>query len=243
MAATTMERAQLERFARTRDPELRRNLIEHYLPLAYSVARRFVSADRAREDLNQVAALALVHAVDRFDPAHGTEFTTFAVPTITGEIRRHLRDHEWTVRPPRRLYELLTRIKRATRDFEQREQRAPTLAELAEATGCSEEELVEASLATRSRHVLSLQAPVGSEGEATLGDMLPASDDELARADHRLLVQDELRRLPVRSRRVLVMRYVGDLTQNEIGRHLGISQMQVSRTLREALDTLGSASA
>ena len=239
--ARLREQVDFRRFARTREPRLRDELIERHLPLANSVARRFATTRDGHEDLQQVAAVALVHAVDRFDPERGTTFSTFAVPTIAGEIRRHLRDHDWGVRPPRRLYELSTRSERTATLFEQRHRRAPSPAELARRLDCAPEELMEAFEAMRARRWLSLEAPIARSGEAgVIGDLLVSEDDSLERSERIVALQHELRRLPRRARRVVVLRFFGDLSQTEIAARLGISQMQVSRTLRESLKTLSS---
>lgn len=226
------EQADFRRFARTREDRLRNQLIERHLPLANSVARRFAAARDDREDLEQVAAVALVRAVDRFDPDLGAAFSTFAVPTIAGEIRRYLRDHDWGVRPPRRLYELSTRAERAAALFEQRHHRSPSPAELASQLDCTPEELVEALEAMRGRRWLSLEAPLARSGDGgVLGDLLVSEGDSLERSERTVALQEELRRLPRRARRVVVLRFFGDLSQMEIAARVGISQMQVSRIL------------
>jgi RNA polymerase sigma-B factor len=232
------DQALLRRFAATRDPALRETLIERFLPLARSVARRYASGHEPLEDLEQVAALGLVKAVDRYDPAVGTRFSTYAVPTILGELRRHFRDHGWMVRVSRRLQELTLRIRSEAESFEQRHGRPATLAELAAILDVSEEMVMEAHALGTARAPVSLDAPVAGPEAVSLGELLGDDDPGVNRVDELQTARALIRELPLRSRRALGMRFLEDLTQAEIAQRMGVSQMQVSRILRDALDRL-----
>ena len=221
------------------DAGARDELIERFLPLAHAVARRYERPGEPLDDLFQVASLALVKAVDRFDAARGHAFTSFAVPTIVGEIKRHFRDRTWEVRPPRRLLELTLRVEKAAGEIALQRGSAATVAELARATGAPEELVLEALQAHAGRNRISLQAPVGMrDHEQQLQDTIGVSDAGYARAEDRALVDGLLGYLSARERDVVRLRFERDLTQAEIGAMLQISQMQVSRILRESLDRL-----
>ncbi|MEA2223844.1 MAG: polymerase sigma-B factor [Solirubrobacteraceae bacterium] len=221
------------------DRDARNALIERFLPLAGSVARRYAPSGEPLEDLVQVASLALVKAVDRFDVNRGYAFSSFAVPTIVGELKRHFRDRTWVVRPPRELQDLTLRIDRAAIRLSQQLDGAPTVTQLAVALEATEEHVLEAMQARDARHGLSLQAPVrGPEDEQLLQDRLGHSDEGYDRADDRAILEGLLAYLPARSRRVLRLRFEHELTQADIGALLGISQMQVSRIVRESITRL-----
>ncbi len=218
------------------DRAARDELVGRFIPLARSLARRFEHSGEPLEDLVQVASLALVKAIDRFDPARGNAFTSFAVPTIVGELKRHFRDRTWSVRPPRDLQELIQRIDRISSRLAQEIDRMPTVAELSDATGVGEERILEALEARNGRGGVSLQAPL-SRGEdgASIEETLGADDDAYALAEMRSLLDALCVGLPDRSRDVLRMRFAQDMTQSEIGARLGVSQMQVSRILRQSI--------
>jgi RNA polymerase sigma-B factor len=221
------------------DPRSRDDIVEEFLPLAHSMARRYAHSGEPLEDLVQVASLALVKAIDRFDPARGVAFSSFAVPTILGELKRHFRDRSWTVRPPRDLQELSLRVDRAATRLDQQLDRAPTVAELAEAVGTTDELVLEAMQARRGRGALSFDAPVaaGRDSEQTsLQDVLGASDDGYMLAETRVDVDGLLAGLPQRNREILRLRFEEDLTQAEIGEAFGVSQMQISRIIRQSLE-------
>jgi len=221
------------------DPRAREALIERFLPLARSIARRYEASAEPLEDLVQVASMALVKAVDRYDPSHGYAFSSFAVPTIIGELKRHFRDRSWTVRPPRDLQELTLKIERATRDLWQQHSRAPTVSELAAVIGCSDEQILEALQARAGRGRLSLDAPSGGdEDQPALGERLGSNDAEYELAESRVMVDGLLEMVSPRAREVIRLRYHEDLTQAEIGERLGVSQMQISRILRKTLQQL-----
>ena len=228
-------REKFVRFAETRDPQLRDELTEAYLPLAASLAARY-SGRAEIEDLEQAANLALVKAVDRFDPSKGFEFTTFAWATIAGELKRHLRDKSWGLRVPRRVQERFLVTARAAEDLHQQLGRPPTVRELSERTGLDEEATIEA-LEVRSLHRLpSLDAPVqGGEGEAIERG---APDANFDLADDRDLVQRLVGQLPERERELLRLRFTEQLTQSEIAGRIGVSQMHVSRLLSSTLEQL-----
>ncbi len=221
------------------DRRAREQLIERFLPLARSVARRYERPGEPLDDLVQVASLALVKAVDRFDPELGNAFTSFAVPTIVGELKRYFRDRTWAVRPPRAVQELTVRVDRAAVRLSQQFDRAPTVAQLSAATGDSPEQVLEAMQARAGRRGLSLEAPAGRDEDAlALQDTLGVSDDGYATVEDRADLGGLLAYLSPRDRMVVRLRFEEDLTQSEIGALLGVSQMQISRIVRHAIDQL-----
>jgi RNA polymerase sigma-B factor len=218
------------------DAHARDALVARFMPLARSLARRYESSGEPMEDLVQVASLALVKAIDRFDTSRGHAFTSFAVPTIVGELKRYFRDRTWAVRPPRELQELIMRVDRVSVKLSQELDRAPTVAELADAAGTDEEHVLEALQARSGRGSLSLHAPQSREADAaSLEDSIGCDDDGFEQAESRALLDGLSVGLPARSRDVLRMRFVEDMTQSEIGAELGVSQMQVSRIIRQAI--------
>ncbi len=234
-------RATVERrlFARrdAGDRRARDELAARYLPLARSVARRYEHSGEPIDDLVQVASLALVKAIDRFDPDNGAAFTSYAVPTIAGELKRYFRDKSWAVRPPRGLQEMTLRVEAAVSELTQLHDRAPTIAELAAAIDATDEQVLEALQARGARGALSFDAPGtgGQDDRPTLQDTLASSDDGYGLAEQRAILDPLLRTLSSRSREVLRLRFQDDLTQAEIGARLGVSQMQVSRLIRQAI--------
>lgn len=228
-------REKFVRFAATRNQDLRAELTEAYLPLAASLAGRY--AGRAElDDLEQAANLALVKAVDRFDPARGFEFTTFAWATISGELKRHLRDRSWGLRVPRRVQERFLVTARAAEDLHQQLGRPPTVLELSERTGLDEEATIEA-LEVRSMHRLpSLDAPVpGDDGGPHDHGSIDAAFDK---ADDRDLLERLVGQLDDREQELLRLRFGEQLTQSEIAQRIGVSQMHVSRLLTSTLQQL-----
>jgi RNA polymerase sigma-B factor len=229
----------LARYAVSRDPHLRDALVERYMPLARRLALRYRNTSEPLDDLMQVAAMGLIKAIDRFEPGRGTAFSSFAVPTILGELRRHLRDHSWTVRVPRDTQELAQRLDKASDRLAADLGRAPTVGELAAELGTSEEQLLDAHQARHAHSPASLEAPVGSEdGLLVLADVLGADDDRLEHAEAAVLVDHYLDALPARSRAILRLRFQQELMQREIGDLMGLSQMHVSRLIRQSLDDL-----
>ena len=237
--ARRQEDAELRRFAAGRDPVLRDRLVSAYLPLAYAQARRFRNGPVPLEDLQQVAALGLIKALDRFDPGRGAAFSSFAVPTILGELRRHFRDKTWEVRVPRDIQERAVRLERERERLSPGLGRAPTAAELAERMGCTTEDVVEAMEAANCRSGVSFDAPAGGDEEGrTLGEHLGGVDAGLAQAEASAMVASLLATLPEREQLVLRLRFHEDMTQAEIGVRVGCSQMHVSRILRATLRRL-----
>jgi RNA polymerase sigma-B factor len=226
--------------ARAGDTRAREQLAERYLPLARRLARRYQRSEEPLEDLVQVASLGLLKAIDRFDTARDVAFSSFAVPTILGELKRHFRDRTWAVRVPRDLQELALRVDRAVAELSLGKHRAPTVAELAEALDASEEQVLEALRAAGAYHAGSLDAPrpgragIGTPGES-LADALGEEEDGFERAEERATLAPLLAHVSSRERLVLTLRFGEDLTQAEIGERIGVSQMQVSRLIRQAL--------
>ena len=239
----TTDEARLRRFGAERRPEDRAWLVERYLPLARHVAARYRGGSEPLEDLEQVASLALVKAIDRFDATRGTSFSSFAVPTISGELRRHFRDHTWALRVPRDLQELAVKVGKAEPALQLELGRVPTAAEVADHLGCSIEELLEARDAAGANRMSSLDAPVASEEDegASLADLLGADDDGLEHVERALTVDSALESLDAREREILRLRFHEELTQAAIGERVGLSQMHVSRLIRQALETLRAA--
>lgn len=222
-------------FQRHRD-----KIIERCLPLADHIARRFEGRGEPRDDLVQVARVGLVSAVVRFDVATGSDFVSFAVPTIMGEVRRHFRDNSWSVKVPRRLKELHLRLGSANAELSQRLGRAPTATELAEELGMEREEVVEGLVAGSSYNTLSIDTGGGSEDDEAraIADVLGDVDAGLDRIEDREALRPLLEALPERERTVLVLRFFESMTQTQIAERVGISQMHVSRLLARSLARL-----
>ncbi|GGK09752.1 hypothetical protein GCM10010123_44580 [Pilimelia anulata] len=210
------------------------------LPFAARLARRYRNRGEPLEDLEQVARLGLVKAVDRYDPARGS-FTAFAVITITGELRRHFRDHSWGVHVPRRLQELSLDVTQATAVLTSELSRAPNIAEIADYLGVVEADVRTGQELAAAYTATSLNRPVSEDGRAELGELLGAPDGELSLVEDRLTVTTLIGRMPARERRILAMRFYGNHTQDEIAAQFGISQMHVSRLLSKALTWLRTA--
>jgi RNA polymerase sigma-B factor len=233
------DRILFERYQRTGDRLVRDELVERFMPLAHKLVRRYSRAAEPLEDLTQVAAVGLIKAVERFDPARGIAFSSYAVPTISGELKRYFRDYSWAVRPPRDLQELALRVDQVATDLARKLDRSPTTAELSEAAGVTEEQLLEAIQARSARGALSLQAPTGDAGDSgTLEDWIGQDDGGLESAEMHADLAALLLRLTVREREILRMRFEEDMTQAEIGAIVGVSQMQISRLIRQALQHL-----
>jgi RNA polymerase sigma-B factor len=235
------ESALFARLARERTPAARDAIVERFMPLARQLARRYAGAAES-DDLEQVAAIGLVKAIDRYDAGRGLAFSSYAVPTIAGEIKRHLRDHAWTVRVPRELQESSLRLDRATEELTAQLGRAPTAAELAKRVGSTVEEVLEARQTVTARRPVSLDQPVnGDEGAETLGALIGIEESAFETAEQAALLGTLMRDLTYRDRLILHLRFVEDRTQSEIGEQVGLSQMQVSRVLRAALSQLQAA--
>lgn len=231
-------RATFLEFAATRDPNLRSELVEAHLGLARHMARRFLNRGESYDDLSQVGAMALVKAVDRFDPDQGVAFTTFATRTILGELKRHFRDRGWAVRAPRRVQELYVQIGASIAQLSQELGRSPTIAELARDVDVSEEEVVAALEAGQGYRAASIDSPGAGAEEETLGERLGVEDSGFAWAENRVELSPLLAELGPRERAILEMRFVEGLSQSEIAARVGLSQMHVSRLLARSLARL-----
>ncbi|MGW7200100.1 RNA polymerase sigma factor SigF [Streptomyces chryseus] len=212
---------------------LRQEIVNAWLPMADRRASRFRNRGEAIEDLRQVAALGLVKAVDRYDPDHGSAFESYAVPTITGEIKRHFRDHMWTLHVPRRVQDLRNRVRAASQELSATVSGpAPTVAEIAEKAGMTEEEALTGLEALDSFTALSLDAQLPGTGDGySLSDALGGPDGALDVIVDREAVKPALNRLPEREKKILYMRFFRDMTQSSIAEDLGLSQMHVSRLI------------
>ena len=239
-ARSRTDRVLFERYHRTRDRRDRDEIVERFMPLARRLAGRYNRRGDSLEDLTQVAAMALVKAVDRFDPTRGLAFSSYAVPTIVGELKRHFRDHGWAVRPPRALAERALLVEAASGQFAAEHHRAPTIAELCgRLDGLGEEDVLDALHAGRAATAASLDAPrAGDDEDGTLAERFGSDDEGFHRAEQRALLDDLMRCVSPRERAILRMRFVEDMTQAEIGDVLGVSQMQISRLLRRALERM-----
>ena len=214
----------LERYAASRDPALRDELFEHYLPLARAVARKFSGRGVETEDLEQVAGMALLKALERFDPARGFRFVTYAVPTITGDVRNYLRDKSGLMRMPRDMRQRLYQMTQEQERFEREHLRTPTAVELSERMGIAPEEFL-ALLALRTQNeAVSLDTPVGEEGDTQLSDLLGSTDDRFERMERSEWAQWLLSKVGDTERELLTLRYRDGLGQRETARRLGISQ-------------------
>jgi RNA polymerase sigma-B factor len=218
---------------------LRDALVEGHLPLVEYLARRFAGRGEPLDDLVQVATIGLIKAIDRFDPERGVEFSTYATPTIAGEVKRHFRDKGWAVRVPRRLQELKLALTRASSDLTQKLGRAPTVAELAQYLELSEEDVLEGLESAHAYSTVSLDAPDSDEDDGpAVADSLGMVDDALEGVEYRESLKPLLEALPPREKRILVLRFFGGMTQSQIASELGISQMHVSRLLARTLAQL-----
>jgi RNA polymerase sigma-B factor len=228
------------RYRRNGDLRARGELIERFLPLAQMLARRYKSRNEPLDDLVQVASLGLVKAVDRYDGERGTEFSSYAVPTILGELRRYFRDSSWAVHVPRGMQERVLRLSSVVEQLSSERGASPTPRQIASAMRIPVEEVIEVLAAAAGHDTLSLDAPVhsGDSESATIADALGAADERFDLAEERPTVASALRRVPERERTILYLRFREDLTQLEIARRLGISQMHVSRLIHRALERL-----
>ena len=228
----------LERYAAGRDPALRDELFERYLPLARAVARKFSGRGVETEDLEQVAGMALLKALERFDPARGFRFVTYAVPTITGDVRNYLRDKSGLMRMPRDMRQRLYQMTQEQERFEREHLRAPTATELAERMGIAPEEFLALLNLRAQSDAVSLDMPVGEEGDTRLSDLLGSADDRFECMERSEWAQWLLSKVGDPERELLTLRYRDGLGQRETAKRLGISQMQVSRLERRALSRL-----
>ncbi|HEY5261853.1 MAG TPA: SigB/SigF/SigG family RNA polymerase sigma factor [Solirubrobacteraceae bacterium] len=240
---TSLGLSDLELFARARtdhDPHARELLVERYLPLARRLARRYQHTDEPIEDLIQVASIGLLKAVDRFDCSREVMFSSYAVPTILGELKRHFRDRTWSVRVPRDLQELALRVDQMVARLSLGQRRSPSVGEIARAVEVSEEQVLEALEAMGAYRASSLDAPRSAREEEveSVAESLGTADRGFDRAEERATIEPLMTRVTERERTVLRLRFHDDLTQAEIGERIGVSQMQVSRLIRQALGRL-----
>jgi len=221
-----------------REP-LRDELVTGFLPVAQHIARRFNNRGEPLDDLVQVATVGLINAVDRYSPDRGTDFFSFAVPTISGEVRRHFRDLGWSMRVPRRLKDLHVSINTAVSNLSQDLGRAPRPSEIAEQLGVPVADVLEGLEASEAYRSSSLDEMLSSEqGSATVGELVGEADAELARVDFQQALRPVLAELAERERTIVLLRFFGNLTQTQIADQVGISQMHVSRLLAQTLDRL-----
>ena len=234
------ERRLFDRYRREGDRVARDALVDRFLPLAHYLARRYRGGGDHTDDLIQVASLGLLKAIDRFDPDRGIAFSSYAVPTILGEIKRYFRDKGWAVRVPRELQERSMAVERLADDLERELGRTPTAVQIAQRMDASVEHVLEARVASWAHHGISLDRPSADdeEGRRTLADGLGFTDDGFRRAEDSVTFDRLLAGLEERERAVLHLRFREDLTQAEIGDRVGISQMHVSRLIRQAIDQL-----
>jgi RNA polymerase sigma-B factor len=228
------ESALFAEYTRTRDPKLREQLITHYIGLVSYLARRFHAADEQLDDLIQVGFMGLMKAIDRFDPARGASFTSYAVPTIVGEIRHYFRDVEQAIPLPRRLHELRLRAAEEVERLSQQLERMPSDAEVAEALDTTPEEIA----ATHAERPLSLDDREASAREPGLNAALRAAGDDIERMEDRATIVQILARLTPRERIVLYLRFYVGLSQAEVAKRLNVSQMQVSRLQHHGLEKI-----
>ncbi len=230
--------AGLVRRCRAGDRAARDELVRRYLPLARRLAARYRHSSESFDDLAQVASLALVKAVDRFDPDHGATLSTYAVPTVVGELKRHFRDRGWSVRMPRDLQERGAKLNRTVEQLANKLGRSPSVAEVAQGLGLDVEEALEAMEAVQAYAAISLEADEGSDEGLSLSDTLGMEDPGFDLVEYGASIGDALDGMSERERAVLHLRFVEDLTQSEIATRIGVSQMQVSRILRRTLSEL-----
>jgi RNA polymerase sigma-B factor len=240
-SAPHRDAALLDAYSSTRDPRLRERLVQRYLPLARYAARQYARGPEPYDDLLQVACLGLLKAIDRFDPERQSAFSSYALPTMSGELRRHFRDRGWAVRPPRDLLEQALHVERTAGDLQRRLVRSPTIAETSAETGLDDEAVLDArqALTARTFTSLSLSTGIDDDAEETILDRrFGTTDDGFEMAEQRATLAPLLARLPSRDRQILRLRFEEDLTQSEIGRRVGLSQMHVSRVIRGSLEHL-----
>jgi RNA polymerase sigma-B factor len=225
------------RFAQTRDPAIREELVRRNMPFAKRLALRYRGASESFDDLLQVANLGLLNAVDRFDPDRGIPFTAFASPTILGELKRHFRDRVWTVRVPRGLHDRMAEVDKAITELTKELQRSPSVGEIAERLEVDQTDVLEVMEANHNRRPLSLDRPAGNDDtdESAPSEWIGEEDDSYELVEGRIALDAALPFLDERERLVLRLRFAEDMTQSQIAERIGHSQMHVSRILRRAL--------
>jgi RNA polymerase sigma-B factor len=234
------DRELFDRVRSGEDPRARELLVDRYLPLARRLARRYQHTDEPIEDLVQVASIGLLKAVDRFDSSREVMFSSYAVPTILGELKRHFRDRTWSVRVPRDLQELALRVDQTITRLSLGHRRSPSVGEVARAVETSEEQVLEALEAMGAYRASSLDVPRSSREDESesFAETIGSTDEGYDRAEERATLEPLMAGITERERTVLRLRFSDDLTQAEIGERIGVSQMQVSRLIRQALARL-----
>jgi RNA polymerase sigma-B factor len=218
---------------------IRDQLVEMHLPLVEYLARRFRNRGEPLDDLIQVATIGLIKSIDRFDLERGVEFSTYATPTIVGEIKRHFRDKGWAIRVPRRLQEMKLSLNKSTAELSQQHGRAPTVAELAKHLDLTEDDVLEGLESANAYSAISLDAPdIADDDSPAVSDSLGAVDDALEGVVYRESLKPLLEALPPREKNILMLRFFSNMTQSQIAADLGISQMHVSRLLARTLAQL-----
>jgi RNA polymerase sigma-B factor len=220
------------------DTDARDRLVEQHLPLVRALARRYAGRGEPLDDLVQVAAIGLIKAIDRFDLERGVELSTYAIPTIVGELKRHFRDSAWSVHVPRRLKDLSQQLNHTMEELRAKLGRSPSVSELAAAVGADEEEVVEALDAGQAYSAVSLSAPSQDDESLMRLDALGVDEVGFETSEHRALLEPGIESLDAREQRILHLRFVGGLTQSQIAAEVGISQMHVSRLIRRSLERM-----
>jgi RNA polymerase sigma-B factor len=234
------DRVLLRRYHEEGDVAAREQLIEQYMSLVRSLARRYSYRGEQLDDLVQIGAIGLIKAIDRFDLNRGVELTTYATPNIIGEIKRHFRDRGWSVRVPRGLQELNVQLSRVVEQLTVQLGRSPTISELAEAAGVQEEEVLEALESGRAYSSLSLSGGGGGDDDGELDPLesLGTEEHEYEISENRAVLAPGFRALEERERKILHLRFFKGLTQSQIAQEVGISQMHVSRLIRRSLEKI-----
>lgn len=234
------DKALLRRYHEEGDLAAREQLIEQYLSLVRSLARRYAYRGEQLDDLVQIGCIGLIKAIDRFDPSRETAFSSYAVPTMLGELKRYFRDNGWAVHVPRGMQERVMQVDNALKDLSRRLGRSPSAAEVAAALGLETEQVLEAMEAASAYDAVSLEAyRFGDEGDGeTYAESIGVEDERFEMVEYGAAIAPTLQALPARDRIVLHLRFVEDMTQAEIAERVGVSQMHVSRLIRRALDRL-----
>jgi RNA polymerase sigma-B factor len=240
---TRADNALLTRYKRQGDAVAREELVERFLPLARQLARRYARPGEPIDDLFQVASMGLLKAIERFNPELGHAFSTFAVPTIVGELKRYFRDTGWAVHVPRPIQERIGHVNRCVAELSRKTGQSPTPHDVAECIGVSVEEVLEAMDAARAFDAISLDTPRGNgNGDGDTGsayaETVGADDERFETVEYKAVIATTMAALPVRDRLILRLRFERDFTQSEIAERLGISQMHVSRIIRRSLQRL-----
>ena len=239
-AARDRTRELLREYQATHDPAIREELVQRNADLVHFIARRYANRGEPLEDIEQVGFLGLINAIERFDPSLENEFSTFATPTIAGEIRRYFRDKSWAVRVPRRLQENYLRINSVRQQMQSELGRAPSVQEIATRLELEPEDVLAAMEVSPAQRAISLDAPVSTQSDepAELGERLGGTDEGLERVEMREVLERALAHLTPRERQIMILRFIEELPQTEVAKRLGISQMHVSRLQRAAVEHL-----